>query len=154
VSAAFDAVVAWLEGDGWPTATRVDDLGEHVATSYKSEAGLWACRGHVDVHERFAFYSLSPLTVPEPRRAAVADYLTRANWGLVVGNFELDLGDGEVRLKTSIDFEGGELTPPLIRNLILANVRVMDLYLPGLAATVEGGGGDDAAALIERIEEG
>jgi hypothetical protein len=68
----------------------------------------------------------------------VADFLTRANYGLIVGNFEMDLNDGEVRYKTSIDVEGDELTPALLRNLAYTNVKTMDRYLPGLMSVMYG----------------
>ena len=41
--------------------------------------------------------------------------------------------DGEVRYKSSIDFEGAELTPSLIRNTIYPAVQTMDRYLPGIS---------------------
>lgn len=68
----------------------------------------------------------------------MAEYLTRANYGLVLGNFEMDFRDGEVRYKTSIDVEGAEIVPGLIRNLVYANVITMDRYLPGLLSVIYG----------------
>ncbi|MBC7340390.1 MAG: YbjN domain-containing protein [Firmicutes bacterium] len=84
------------------------------------------------------FYSVCPVNVPEGKRLAVAEYLTRANYGLVIGNFEMDFRDGEVRYKTSIDVEGAEIAPALVRNLVYANVITMDRYLPGLLGVIYG----------------
>ncbi|MBP8974021.1 MAG: YbjN domain-containing protein, partial [Anaerolineae bacterium] len=72
-------------------------------------------------------------------RPAVAEFLTRANFGLRIGNFELDYHDGEVRYKTSLDFEDEKLTPALIRNAVYPAVTTMDRYLPGLMKVVYGG---------------
>ena len=47
------------------------------------------------------FLTYLPMKVEEDKRAAVAEYLTRANYGLHVGNFEMDMTDGEVRYKTT-----------------------------------------------------
>jgi hypothetical protein len=44
-----------------------------------------------------------------------------ANYDMIIGNFELDLRDGEVRYKTSIDFEGDRLSFAYINNLVYTN---------------------------------
>ena len=62
----------------------------------------------------------------------MAEFLTRANYGLIIGNFEMDLTDGEVRYKTGIDVEGDRLSAALVKNLVYANVLTMDQYLPGI----------------------
>ncbi|MEL6492946.1 MAG: YbjN domain-containing protein [Cyanobacteria bacterium J06621_3] len=67
----------------------------------------------------------------------MAQFITRANYGLILGNFELDYTDGEIRYKTSLDVESDRLTPALTKNLIYTNVMTMDQYLPGLLAVLE-----------------
>jgi len=42
-------------------------------------------------------------------------FLTRANYGMMIGNFEMDFTDGEIRYKTSIDVEGDKLSSALIK---------------------------------------
>ncbi|MDK2882876.1 MAG: hypothetical protein PWQ41_39 [Bacillota bacterium] len=99
--------------------------------------GNWQCWAEArEEQQQFIFYSVCPIKVPEGKRLAVAEYLTRANYGLVIGNFELDFNDGEVRYKTSIDVEGDELTPALVKNLVYANLSTMDRYLPGIMGVV------------------
>ena len=71
-------------------------------------------------------YSVLVSNVLEERRQAAAEYLTRANYGLWLGNFELDMADGEVRYKTSIDVEGALLTEKAIYNLLYTNVFVFE----------------------------
>ena len=97
-----------------------------------------------------------PFAAPPPPvvedRSAVAEYLTRANYGLRIGNFELDYADGEVRYKSSLDFEGQTLTAELIRNAIYPAVHTMDRYLPGLLRVTFGGATPHEA--IEEVEGG
>jgi hypothetical protein len=50
----------------------------------------------MDRHQ-FVTYVAAPSTCPADRRAAVAEFVARANWGLPMGNFELDIDDGSVR---------------------------------------------------------
>lgn len=99
--------------------------------------------GQVVVH------GVAPWRVPEEARAAVTTYVTRANFGMLIGNFEFDLDDGELRYKTSLDFEGCELQPGLVRNLVTSNVKTMDRYLPGLASVIDGA---DPRAAVEAVE--
>jgi len=49
--------------------------------------------------------------VPATRRREAMEFITRANYGLLVGNFEFDLDDGEVRFKAAGDYEDGDMSP-------------------------------------------
>ena len=62
----------------------------------------------------------------------MAEFVTRANRGMRIGNFELDFDDGEIRYKTSMDVEGGDLTDKMIDNLLRANLTTTDRYFTGL----------------------
>ena len=79
------------------------------------------------------------MNAPGERMAAVAEFITRANYGLIIGNFELDFSDGEIRYKTSLDVEGDRLSQALIKQLVYTNVLTMDQYLPGILAVLEQG---------------
>jgi hypothetical protein len=64
--------------------------------------------------------------------------LTRANFGLNIGNFEMDFSDGEIRYKTSIDVTHDRLTHGLIDPLVEASLVAMDDYLPGIKSVIAG----------------
>ena len=72
------------------------------------------------------------------------------NYGVVIGNFEMNFYDGEIRYKTSIDVEGDRLTPALVKHLIYTNVATMDKYLPGIMSMIYGNLSAEEA--ISRIE--
>ena len=40
--------------------------------------------------------------IPDEKRKMIAEYLAYANYGLLLGNFEIDLNDGEVRYKSCL----------------------------------------------------
>jgi hypothetical protein len=128
-------VAAFLVDEGWPC----EQLGEQqiLRTGFRGSHGEWTCYAHCRPEfDQCLFYSVAPVRAPEVLRPAVAEYLTRANWGLIIGNFEMDYNDGEVRFKTSIQLEKTDLTPDLMRPLVYGNVVVMDKYLPGLEAVI------------------
>lgn len=127
----LDALQRFMEQDNWP----VEALGDQAAlrTVFAGANGQWTCYAQTLEELRQAvFYSLCPAAASPERRAPVAEYLTRANYGLVMGNFEMDFDDGTIRFKTSVDVPEGELTQALARNLLYTNVLMMDRYLPGI----------------------
>ena len=133
----YEIVVSFFQEDGWPIQLPENESG--VLTAYRGETGQWTCQAIVSEQlEQMLFYSLAPITVPEGKIPEAAEFITRANYGLTIGNFELDFDDGEVRYKTSLDVEGATLTHSLCRQIVVANVFMMDRYLPGLIAVISG----------------
>ena len=101
--------------------------------------------------EIVACYVSSGTLVPAERRDAVAVALTRANWGLRIGNFEMDYTDGEVRFKVSVDVEGGLLGHTMVQNMISAGISMQDRYHPALMRVVYSDADPaDAIAEVER----
>ncbi|HMF13200.1 MAG TPA: YbjN domain-containing protein [Gemmataceae bacterium] len=145
----FNAVVDYLTEDDWKYT--VLDGENALMLSFRGKSGSWQCFGRADEEkECFSFYSVLPPHAGEDRRAVVAEFINRANYGLIVGNFEMDYRDGQVRYKTSIDIEGGELTPKMIENIVYANLMTMDDYFPGFMDVMYGD--KEPAQAIEEIE--
>jgi len=133
----LDAAMSFFKEDGW-SFTQLEDQ-PILKLGFQGESGQWPC--YAQAREELAqllFYSVCPVKAPENRRIAVAEFLTRANYGLYIGNFELDMTDGEIRYKTSIDVEGSLLSPALVKPLVYANVLMMDRYLPGIMSVIYG----------------
>jgi hypothetical protein len=101
--------------------------------------GSWLM--YVQVVEEAALlvvYSVLPVDVPPARRQAVAEFVTRANYGLSLGNLEMDFGDGEVRAKVALAV--GEHPPDdvLVERLIRVSGKLVEMFLPGIEAVVQG----------------
>ncbi len=123
----FDSVVAFLQEDDW----RYEEIPGELAIrfSFSGKNARYECFGQANEdHEIFVFYSIVPIRVAEAQRQTVAELLARINYGLNIGNFELDMNDGEIRYKTSIDVEGGELTGRMVETLIAVNISTTDRY--------------------------
>ena len=131
----YDAMVAFFKTDQWPCLALE---GSTVLTmNFEGQNARWTCYAQVrEEQQQFIFYSLCPITIPEDRRADVLEFLTRTNYGLIIGNFEVELEEGEVRYKTSFDCEDVPLTPALFKNVVYPNVAMMDQYLPGIFSIV------------------
>lgn len=147
----LDAMVAFLEEDDWPFRQLEEE--PVLALGFQGENGQWSCYAQArEEQAQLIFYSVTPVNAPEERRQALAELLTRVNYGLYIGNFELDLDDGEIRYKTSIDVEGDRLSPALVRQLAYANVFTMDHYLPGIMRVIYGGA-SPAEAIAQVVGE-
>jgi hypothetical protein len=149
MSPLFDAVVRFFEQSGW----KHQRLGQLTAlrSRFRGASTEWDFVAHTREEESFIlFYSIAPVKVPVARRAAAAEFVARANWGLSIGNFELDMDDGEVRFKTAVDVEGTPVEDPLLQALLIANLSMMDKYLAGLTAVVSKG--KDPKGAVQEIE--
>ena len=145
----FDTVVKFFTEDDWPF-TKLQ--GEPVLRiAFQGKNGTWTCYAKTRVAQsQFVFYSICPIKVPKPKRRAVGEFIARANYGMIIGNFELDFGDGEIRYKTSIDVEGSTLNYTMIKRLVYTNVMMMDEYLPGITSVINGDvSPEEAIAKIE-----
>lgn len=144
---AVDTLGDFLAGDGWHPH-RVEGQNAY-RMHYSGKNGDYRCFAQIMVNlEQFIFYAIAPVRVPDEDQAAVVEFITRANYGLRIGNFELDYADGEVRYKTSMDFESETLTHNLIRNMVYPAVTTLDHYFGGLMKVIFGG-----RTPVEAIEE-
>ena len=101
-------------------------------------------------YDQVLFYVMLPNRIEEAMRPQIAEFITRANYGLRIGNFEMDYSDGEVRYKTSLDYEGETLTHGYLKNMIYPAIRTMDQYYPGIMAVLYGG--KSVVDAIEAVE--
>jgi hypothetical protein len=92
----------------------------------------------LDDGELFVFFSVAPDDVPAPQRLTVSEYLTRANFGLPIGSFEMDWDDGEVRCRTSIHVGSAPVSSDMIRTIVQTNIGLAMRYFPELAEVVSG----------------
>jgi hypothetical protein len=96
-------------------------------------------------------YSVSPLRPTPETMAETAELLHRVNVGLLVGNFEIDLDDGEIRCKTSVGLGPTQAWSDDLALVILhTNLAVMDHHVRTLLLVVTGGA--TAAEAIEQLE--
>jgi|GEM_PF-2133568 len=149
-----------LDGNGWPIELLdVDDISEfepddhvRIKTGCRASNGQWFCLADVQpASDIIAFYSYFPVEIPEDKKAAIISFITQANYGMFIGNFALDLEDGELRFKTSVDVEGltAKLASLLFERLIAANIATMDRYFPGITAVLQDTSPEEALAMVE-----
>jgi hypothetical protein len=82
-------------------------------------------------------------------RQQVLRFITRANWALVVGNFEMDVNSGELRFRSSLVFGSTALSETLVQRLIASAMDVVDRHVAELMLVLKGG--FDADVAIESV---
>ncbi|WP_020473161.1 YbjN domain-containing protein [Zavarzinella formosa] len=131
----FSTLIDYMEEENW----KYEILeGETILRfHFKGTSGRLLCYAEVD-EEKFwvIFYAYMPVNTPGEKMDEMAEFICRANRGMRIGNFELDYDDGEIRYKTSIDAEGGEMTHTMIDNLLRANLSTINRYFPGIMSVI------------------
>jgi len=150
----FETVRQFFADEGWTTIPLEGSTG--LRMKFQGKAGQWLCLVRVrEPHGQVVFYSICPASVPSDRRAAVVELVTRANYGMITGNFEVDLTDGEVRFKASLDL-GPSLSPEAVSfpqvfgRLVGNNLAMMDRYLPGIVEVIDGRSPEEVYDEIEQ----
>lgn len=133
-----DAVKNFLDNDDWNYQFNEENGCFEFALNL--ECKLRQIKYFVDVKERcIVVYAVAPLSADSESCGAVAEYLTRVNYGLLYANFEMDYNDGEVRLKDTILTEGLEEVPfETVSHAVYMVARLFEQYGNGLAAVMMG----------------
>ncbi len=77
--------------------------------------------------------------IPAKRRSSICEFLTRLNWDLPFGSFQMDLSDGEVIYQSAIDVEDGVLSTTMVGNMVSDAIGAVDKNFPGLMAVTFAG---------------
>ena len=139
----FERVAGYLDTNDWHYTADTENKYFSMGCRIK-EASV---RIVIDVYEaddwnRLLTFSTYPILVPEHRRAAVVEALTRINYQLIYGSFEMDLADGEVRFRTVVEAEK-ELDDPMIDRVLNANLSAADRYFAALMTITYGNASPD-----------
>lgn len=123
---------------------------ERLATTRLNETTLRLTLDHETGHFDFHFitneelYLITllgqfPAKAPADRRVAVAEAMTRINYLLGLGNFEMDFADGELRYRITIDVEEGVVSSRMIVNMLSCAFMSMGHYHDALMKVTFGG---------------
>lgn len=89
----------------------------------------------------FTAYAFSPVYADDEDAdcmARMSEFITRANYGLRNGNWEMDYDDGEIRYKSYVDAEGITLTTEAVKNSIYCIADMFERYSDGILSIIFG----------------
>ncbi len=96
-------------------------------------------------------YINSSNLIPVGARVKTAEFITRANYGLIMGNFELDFEDGEVRYKNSYIYDDTfPNSEEVFIRYLFTGLHMIDRYVPGIMSVIYANVTPEAA--INQIE--
>lgn len=79
--------------------------------------------------DHFIVTSGSPLRIPAGQRAKVAEFVARVNYTIIMGHFDLDVRDGELRFRLVQHVATGLIeNPSLIAKFFALAHRTMDMH--------------------------
>lgn len=135
-TSALSKVVRYLKKEDWKFSVSPDRNLVHMGVGARNGTFNIAIAA-TEEEKIVVVYVIAPIKVPEGiKRINVADFITRANYGLIVGNFEMDFADGDLRYKSSVQFKGGVLSDQMIEDLLGKSVSTMDHYFTGLMKVI------------------
>lgn len=133
----FRAFCRFLDDDDW--RYRVVEEQTIIKFGIQGETADFDCFVDIKPDRHLCIlYVIAPNRVPSQKRTQVAEFLTRANYGLILGCFELDMDDGEVRYRTSVQIEDSEMSQAMIKTMIYASIATMEGYYRGLMSIIYG----------------
>ena len=99
----------------------------------KGSNGEWTCYAYSkEIERQLVLYSVFPYKIKLYKLPAVAEFIARVNYDMMIGNFELNFDTGEVRYKTSVDLGIHIFEHTMLQSLMEANFACMDTYFEGL----------------------
>ncbi len=128
-----DAIRAYLDAGGWHYDVRQQDGITRFSAGVTLPNG--AFRTDFDADDRqqcFRVLVYARVQIPETRRGAVAEYLTRVNATHALGKIDMDPDTGEIRSVTAATLAGGPLSLAMIdRFENTTHLQLNDAY-PGI----------------------
>jgi len=114
---SIDAIILCCCQELWPYVVLPGVPAAQITVETSSGFLTCFCEAR-ETDRQVVCYTRYSVKAPPGRRAAVAEFVHRANWNLAIGCFEFNPESGEVRFRTSLDLDQESLTPELIRPLI------------------------------------
>lgn len=100
--------------------------------------------------QRITSYGNISIKADSSNMAEVCEFITRANYGLAIGNFELDHRDGEIRYKVCMDSQDALPGYNALDDMLGIPVAMYNRYGDGLLTVIMGMSSAEAA--IKKIE--
>lgn len=134
-----DAIQEFLHDDDWHYTFREEKGTFHFSLSTHSR--LNTVDYFIAVREdHYRVLCVSPLSVntdDAQELARMAEFITRANYGMTRGCFEMDYRDGEIRFRMTVDCDGDAVpTQEIVKNSVYVPASMFNRYGSGMVQTM------------------
>ena len=138
MEAMIQLVKDYMDNGKW--VYEYDEDTHTIYAGIKVKCKLQSLRMAIRFNETgYITYACSTLMVDEEYRSDVAEYITRANFGIKNGNFEMDYQDGQIRYKVYTNYKGlNDFSEDIIEDSLAIPILMFERYGDGLAALLMG----------------
>lgn len=137
MNAATERMTEVLKAQDWHF--EVDEDTEMINAGCKGENGQWRVKAGGLNDFTVAILSRFPVDCPEAKRQPCAEVLTRINFMMPVGGFEMDYDDGCIFFKTTLPYDEEPPKTEVLNKLLSLNMSTMDRYLPVIMQVIYAG---------------
>lgn len=131
------ALEALFEKHSWRYEKRDENYYDFTFNCDVNRFNLYALIGtYVNT---LSIYVHMPFQVPATRMTEIAELISRINYNMTLGNYELDFHDGEILFKVSQSFSLHEPHPDEIMILLDCALTMAQTYFPTFGAVLYGG---------------
>ena len=141
-------LIGYLERENLKIAEQTDEL---ILLRFNSDHGDQKLYLRIEEGRTLQSFAYPAIKVPEGCRPAIAVAVARANYGLKLGNFELDMNDGELRYQMALPFEGELPCDKVLDRVVYIGLHMLNRYMPAFMSVIYGNEpAQDAIALVEK----
>jgi hypothetical protein len=151
-SLPFDALVGHFESAGLNFNS--DEKHKVVFFTMCGDAAVYTCRFRITHDDEVLQIDVAlPVLARQPKvREQVLELVARANRGLPVGRFDLDLSDGQVTFHIGHCIGSSGLGDEDVRCLFSTAMTTVDRYFPALMRLMYGGHTAEDAVYLSELE--
>ena len=123
---------------------------------FRSGVDMQSALGNIDLiisvkENSYVVYAVMNSKAEKNLYNQVAEFLHRANYGMLNGNFEFDYSDGEIRYKTYVNCDGIHPSSNVVADSILLPIIIFERYGKHLLNVMLGNGSPEEE--IEKAEQ-
>jgi hypothetical protein len=83
--------------------------------------------------EQLVICAIIPTNTPASKRLAMAELITRINDSVLIGHFDLDFEDGQVRFRVNTNYDSDmSVSMDVLKRNVVTAIIMMDKYLPAI----------------------
>jgi len=134
---ALKTLTAYLDAKDWK-AKQVEGRSAFKARKNIDLCPLDFYFQIIPKQEQFLFYISPVLTFLPSLLNPVSEYVARANFGMRIGNFEVDYAGCKISFRSGLNFHGHGLSTELLDGAVQPALKAFEEFFPGLADVIAG----------------
>lgn len=133
----YQRIAEFLDEDGWKYRFREDN--GIICSGFRLDNALGAVPLFVDVRsDKYIVFAVPRVKCEPENRFELAEFLTRINYRMIFGDFEMDFSYGKVRFRFPVDCDGAAPSDAMIKRSILMTAAMMNKYGNAICAVMNG----------------